>query len=141
MEALHPIPVKPGCRRLYRGSFEGRDSGGTKRNGKRILGYAEYKESMVAGWPVRKEAAAKDQIKHTFELRFTERISSGNLAYEVGYFKNESTIPSGEKRSSYGKFHVTLRKEIGHWKILVDSDSNEGGTITEEMFQAASPLK
>jgi hypothetical protein len=36
---------------------------------------------------------------------------------------------------------VALRKENGVWKILVDSDTNEGGTITEEMFQKAKPIE
>lgn len=112
-----------------------------ERNGNRIINFFEYKKDMEASWPVRKESAAKDQIKRTFELRFTERVSNGELAYEVGYFKNESINPAGEKRSSYGNFHVTLRKENGTWKILVDSDSNLGGAITEEMFQAASPVE
>jgi hypothetical protein len=36
---------------------------------------------------------------------------------------------------------VALRKENGTWKILVDSDTNEGGTITDEMFLKAKPLE
>jgi hypothetical protein len=35
---------------------------------------------------------------------------------------------------------VALRKEDGKWKILVDSDTRENGTITDEMFAAAQPL-
>lgn len=112
-----------------------------ERNSGKILSLAEYHKNMEAGWPGSKESLAKNKIDYTFELRFTERISNGNLAYEVGYFKNESVSPTGEKRIGYGQFHVTLRKENGIWKILVDSDSNLGGTITEEMFMAAKPLE
>lgn len=112
-----------------------------ERNPGKILNLAEYRKNMETGWPDWKESLAKNKIKYTFELRFTERISNGNLAYEVGYFKNESVSPAGEKRIGYGQFHVTLRKENGAWKILVDSDSNLGGTITEEMFQSAKPME
>lgn len=109
-------------------------------NSKKVMGLQEYREGMEAGWPGWKESIQKNKSKYTFELRFIERISNGTMAYEIGYFKNESVTASGEKRESYGKFHVVLRKENGTWKILVDSDSNEGGTITKETFAAAAPL-
>jgi ketosteroid isomerase-like protein len=112
-----------------------------ERNPGKVLNLAEYRKNMETGWPGWKESLAKNKITYTFELRFTERISNGNLAYEVGYFKNETVSETSEKRIGYGQFHVTLRKENGIWKILVDSDSNLGGTITEEMFQAAKPLE
>jgi ketosteroid isomerase-like protein len=110
-----------------------------ERNQKKVMGLDEYRKGMETGWPGWKESIQKSKTTYTFELRFTERISNGSVAYEVGYFKNESIGPNG-KRVSYGKFQVALRKEEGIWKILVDSDSNEGGTITEEMFQAAKPI-
>lgn len=112
-----------------------------ERNSGKIIDLTEYRKNMDAGWPGWKESLKKDKINYTFELRFTERISNGNLAYEVGYFKNESVSPTGEKRVGYGQFHVTLRKENGTWKILVDSDSNLGGTITDEMFLTAKPME
>lgn len=108
---------------------------------KKVMGWDEYKKGMEAGWPRWKESLEKNKTKYTFELRFTERLSNGATAYEVGYFKNESIQPGGEKHVSYGKFHVVLRKENGTWKILVDSDSNEGGSITEEQFQQAKALE
>jgi ketosteroid isomerase-like protein len=111
-----------------------------ERDGKKIFGFNEYNSKTLENWPKWKESLAKSGTKRTFELRFLERFANGDLAHEVGYFKNESISTTGEIRSSYGKFHVVLRKENGIWKILVDSDSNEGGTITEEMFQAAKPL-
>jgi hypothetical protein len=36
---------------------------------------------------------------------------------------------------------VVLRKEENTWKILVDTDSNEGGTIGEAQFLAAAPME
>jgi len=109
-------------------------------NGNRVLSYQEYLSGMEKSWPGWKESVLKNSTQYTFELRFLQRISNGNLAYETGYFKN-LTITNGQKRESYGKFQVALRKENGVWKILVDSDTNEGGSITEEMFQKAKPIE
>lgn len=122
-------------------SLHSKDVIRVERNSKKIFGLEEYRRNMEAGWPGWKETLTRNQTRYTFELRFLERICNGEVAYETGYFKNEMVSPSGERRTSYGKFHVTLRKENGTWKILVDSDSNEGGAITEEMFQAAKPLE
>ncbi len=110
-------------------------------NRKKVMGLDEYKKGMESGWPGWKESIQKNKTQYTFELRFTDRISNGTLAYEIGYFKNETINASGEKRESFGKFHVVLRKEAGTWKILVDSDSNEGGAISAEMFQAAKAME
>jgi ketosteroid isomerase-like protein len=108
---------------------------------KEIQNFTDYKAALEKGWPGWKESMAKNGSKYTFELRFIERISNSRLAYETGYFKNESTNAKGEIKKYFGKFHVTLRKENGIWKILVDSDSNDGGAITEEMFLKAKPLE
>ena len=112
-----------------------------ERNSKKVLGLSEYRETMEKSWPRWKERNSKDRLTYVFELRFTERIHNSDLAYEVGYFKNETTNPAGQKEVHYGKFQVALRKESGKWKILVDSDSNEGETITEKDFLAAKPME
>lgn len=112
-----------------------------ERNDKRILSYEEYKSGMEKGWPGWAEHNKKNNIVYAFELRFLERIASNDQAFEIGYFKNESTSSDGKKRTSYGQFHVALRKVDGVWKILVDADSNLSGTITEEMFMAAIPIE
>jgi ketosteroid isomerase-like protein len=122
-------------------SLHSKDVVRAERDGKRVLSYDQYKTRMEQGWPGWKESNKKNNIQYTFELRFLERISNETQAFEVGYFKNESVNSAGEKRISYGQFHVALRKENGVWKILVDSDSNNGKTITEEMFQAAKPIE
>ncbi|HEU5292314.1 MAG TPA: nuclear transport factor 2 family protein [Cyclobacteriaceae bacterium] len=121
-------------------SLHSKDLVRAERDGKRVLTYDQYKTRMEQGWPKWKESNAKNKVQYTFELRFLERISNETQAFEVGYFKN-LTIAEGKKQESYGQFHVALRKENGVWKILVDSDSNNGKTITEEMFLAAKPLE
>ena len=78
--------------------------------------------------------------KRNLELRFIERIASENKAFEIGYYKTSTTNTStGEKRTSYGKFYVLLRKEENVWKILMDADGSEG--VDESLFQSAKPLQ
>ena len=36
---------------------------------------------------------------------------------------------------------MILRKEAARWKILVDKDTGQNGTITEEEYRAAAPLR
>lgn len=122
-------------------SVDSKDLVRAERDGKRVLSYDQYKTGMEQNWPKWKESNKKSNVQYTFELRFLERISNETQAFEVGYFKNETINPNGEKQLSFGQFHVALRKENGVWKILVDSDSNNGKTITEEMFLAAKPIE
>lgn len=100
-----------------------------------IIGYSEYfkkiPDSVKAKW--------KDW-KRNIELRFLQRIASGDKAFEVGYYKSSSTNTlTGEKRTGYGKFHVLLRKENGAWKILMDADANEN--TDESVFITAKPME
>lgn len=100
-----------------------------------IIGYAEYfkkvPDSVKTKW--------KDW-KRDIELRFLQRIASGDKAFEVGYYKSSSTnTVTGEKRTGYGKFHVLLKKENGSWKILMDADANE--KTGEVVFMTARPME
>lgn len=112
-----------------------------ERDSRKIINYDQYKNDLQKSWTAQKNSNEIEKRKYTFELRFLERISTGDQAFEVGYFKNETISATGEKRLSYGQFHVALRKENEVWKILVDSDTNLNRTITEEMFQAAKPIE
>jgi ketosteroid isomerase-like protein len=105
---------------------------------KDIHGYAPYEEGIIPGF---KRVKSEGKVSRTTEVRFTDRILSQDLAYETGYFKSRTTLADGRLRISYTKFFFILRKENNAWRILVDSDSNEGGSITEEMFLAAKPLE
>ena len=122
-------------------SVHSKDVVRAERNSKRVLNYEQYKNEMFASWPKWKARNATANVKYTFELRFLERINNETQAFEVGYFKNETIKAAGEKEIYYGKFQVALRKENGIWKILVDSDSNQEGVITEKDFLAAKPLE
>ena len=101
----------------------------------RIMGYSEYFKKV----PDSEKARWKDW-KRSIELRFLQRIASGDKAFEVGYYKSSTTnTVTGEKRTGYGKFHVLLRKENGAWKILMDADANE--KTDESVFMSAKPME
>jgi ketosteroid isomerase-like protein len=106
------------------------------RDAKKIETWDQYYEGTNRFNEGRKTSGRKSDI----ELRFTERIATGSQAIDVGIYKTTSIAGDGKQRSFYGRFHVVLRKESGVWKILVDTDSSEGGTIGEEDFLAAKPM-
>ena len=107
------------------------------RDSKSIQTWSEYYEGTKRGNERRKSSGRKSDI----ELRFTERIATAAQAIDVGIYKTTSIAPDGQQRSFYGRFHVVLKKESGAWKILVDTDSSEGGTIGEKDFLAAQPMQ
>ena len=107
------------------------------RDSKSVQNYDEYKANNEKWDKQGKESKAVRSI----ELRFLERIASATQGYEVGIYKTTVTRSGEKPQSFYGKFHVVLRKEKGVWKILVDSDSSEGGTINEASFLQASALE
>ena len=107
------------------------------RDGKSIRDYEAYKKGNEEG--ARRNEGLDN--KRTIELRFLERIADEKSAYEVGIFKVTITTPNESPRIFYGKFHVTMRKENGTWKILVDSDSSEGNTIDENAFAKAQAIE
>jgi ketosteroid isomerase-like protein len=100
------------------------------RDAKSLSDFGQYKKQI--------ESSGKS--KRTIELRFIERIATDTKASEVGIYKTTMVTPQGITKTFYGKFLVILRKENGTWKILVDTDSSEGGTVNEEAFLAAQPI-
>jgi hypothetical protein len=107
------------------------------RDSKSVLNWEQYDKQQKQG-DTRSQA---DQRKRSIELRFTERIANNEQAIDVGIYKTTNINSKGESRSFYGRFHVVLRKEKGIWKILVDTDSSENGTIDEADFNSALPLE
>lgn len=96
------------------------------RDAKKVLTWDQYYQQVE-----------KQTGTHNIELRFTERINNDTQAIDVGVYK--TSYPNHPP--FYGRFHVVLRKESGAWKILVDMDSNENGTIGEAQFLAAQPME
>jgi ketosteroid isomerase-like protein len=106
------------------------------RDSKIVLNWDDYKKSQIEG----DQQDLKAKRKRTLTLRFTDRIANDNQAVEVGVYKTSYLLSDGKTIDYYGRFHVVLRKENGVWKILVDTDSSENGTITENDFLAANPM-
>lgn len=109
----------------------------SSRDSKTILNWSGYRKQMLDVDNRSRERGATRII----ELRFLERISSTDAAIDIGIYKTTNTDPAGKVRSSYGRFHVVLRKENGQWRILVDMDSSENRTVDEEDFMAALPME
>ncbi|MBN1649882.1 MAG: nuclear transport factor 2 family protein [Bacteroidales bacterium] len=78
--------------------------------------------------------------KTLMELRFIERISYDNYASERGIFKIIVIEPGDIKQQYFGKFHMILEKKDEAWKISVNYDSTENGTIDELSFKNASDM-
>lgn len=113
-------------------SVHSKDVVRSPRDAKTVWNWEEYNKQQSLG----DKEDIKVKRKRTLELRFTERIVNKDIAVEVGVYKTSY----GENQNYYGRFHVVLKKESGIWKILVDTDSTEGGTIDEKEFLAAQPL-
>jgi hypothetical protein len=102
-----------------------------------IMRHEEYTKVTASG----NQYFEDNKSDRKIELRFIERWAGIEAAYEVGVYKVTTIRPSGNNSVFYGKFHVTLRKEKGVWKILVDSDSSEKETINDKDFLEAKPME
>ncbi|TAI48909.1 YybH family protein [Flagellimonas allohymeniacidonis] len=79
-----------------------------------------------------KERGAKVRI--AFAILSTAIDSSGEMAYQTGYYRFSSKR-AGESdfvHRGYGYFNVGLKKVDGQWKIWLDSDKR--ADITDEDF-------
>ena len=66
--------------------------------------------------------------------------STGTVAIATagrGFYEFTITDAAGRKTKIYSRFHTFLKKEGGKWKIVMDYDSNERGTVNEAAFKAA----
>jgi ketosteroid isomerase-like protein len=103
---------------------------------KQAYGYAEY-AAQTEQWFAELIERGDDIA---IEFRFDERIASGDLASERGVYRITASLTTGEQRVFYGRFHTFSRRAGGRWRIAVDYDSNEGGTVTEESFASGADI-
>lgn len=96
----------------------------------------EYKDKNIENFNQWNSARFSQKI----EFSFISRSHKREWAYETGIFKLTRS-QAGQSKSYYGKFNVTLKKTAGLWKIFIDADTNEKGTISEEDFQEGDILK
>ncbi len=97
-----------------------------------VKNLAEYGASVQTNFARNAENGRKARIDFTF----FERVAGPETASERGIYRYTDIPKSGDPRSFYGKFHVFHRKVNGVWKIAVDYDSDEDGTIGEADFRA-----
>ena len=98
-----------------------------------ITSYSDYIEGNKNSFQKKRQQGNTSHLT----LRFFERITSENKATERGIYRNIHNKNTPDERISYGQFFVLLQKEEGVWKILLDYDSNEKGTIGIENFNKA----
>ena len=104
-------------------------------DGNKILIGQEYKDQNLETfnrWNTQK-------VKQKIAFSFYNRIQKGDWAYEIGIYKL-TRYQGSNTQSYYAKFNVTLKKISGVWKIHTDSDTNEGNTIEELLFQKGELL-
>lgn len=71
---------------------------------------------------------------------FFERTTGATSASERGIYRYTLIASDGARTPYYGRFHVIHRLENGRWKIAVDYDSDEDGTIGQDDFEAGLPM-
>lgn len=104
---------------------------GGRKNIRNLAEYSTVVRRTFEGWADREEKAG-------ISFRFFERIVRGDLASERGVFELVLADNDGNVERFYGQFHVIARKIEGRWRILVDYDSDENGTIDRADFLAAA---
>ncbi len=98
----------------------------------------EYKDSNKSSM----EYTAGTAIKQNIEFWFEHRVYSGDVGYEVGYYKITVNMPDQDPKYYYARFHVVLRKEKGRWKIAQDWDTGNinGHEVTEEDWKKGKAI-
>ncbi|MFN0014901.1 MAG: YybH family protein [Saprospiraceae bacterium] len=106
-----------------------RANGGNMPSVKDLTG---YRQSVTSGFERGKSSGRGVAIAFSF----FERTAGDNTAFERGIYRYTDIAADGARQHYYGKFHVFHRKVEGKWKIAVDYDSNEDGTIGAADFEA-----
>jgi hypothetical protein len=75
-------------------------------------------------------------VWHAFTSAYAARDATAFLAVHAP----DLIRAGGEERLFYGRFHTFARKEEGRWRIAVDYDSDEGGTIDDAAFAAGTEM-
>ena len=130
----------------FKAAFEGRDWKGfnnlhtddvlriTKWG---IKSGSEYKEHT------KNRYQRKDSVSRTIDFWLEHRVYSGDIGYEVGYYKITNTAPNREIKQSYARFHIVLKKINGVWKIAQDWDESSINDIPVSVkdFEKGSVLE
>lgn len=106
----------------------------------RVLGDLRYIEAHDSFTKNMKDMFAnltKQKAKLSINFRFTERITGPDTASERGIYEFVITDTTGRQNKIYSRFHTFSKKEGGKWKIVMDYDNTEKGTVNEVAFKTA----
>jgi hypothetical protein len=98
--------------------------------------YENYIEGYRRSFAYQRE----NGISLHIQLRFFERTVAEGRAVDRGIYQTTYNKGKENERASYGQFFVLLQKEQDRWKIILDYDSSEGGTIGEKQFLEAHAI-
>ncbi len=89
------------------------------------------------------EQSKIDGISIALDFWFDSRFTNGSTSYEVGFYRITFTDKLGKESSSYGQFHIVLKKRNGKWEITQDWDTAiiNGKAIDAEDFAKREPMK
>lgn len=104
-------------------------------NSGRLLFGSEYKDANE------KRMGSSTNTSRTIEFWFEHRVLSGNRAYEVGYYRS-TDLSNSAPQYYYGRFHVSLEKVDGVWKITLDWDTADvnGRAVDAAEFAKGKPI-
>lgn len=83
------------------------------------------------------DSLKQQNARVSIQFRFTERIANQDTASERGIYEFVMTDAKGKVTKNYSRFHNFLKKEGGKWKIVMDYDNGEKGTVTAAAYRAA----
>ncbi|NJC66406.1 nuclear transport factor 2 family protein [Planosporangium flavigriseum] len=106
-------------------------------NGGWIGGFEEY-SGRLREW-FQWVAVQEGQLE--IQFRFLERHTGDDASSERGVYRLTLTYPDTDENVWYGMFHTICRKRNGVWRIALDYDSDEGGTVGEETFTSGREME
>jgi len=89
--------------------------------------------------PAFAQLAAKGAVMD-IDFRFTERIAAGGNASERGVYRLAVTPPGEEPRLHFAEFRTVARKHEGTWRIVLDHDHSDHGSVGVQRYTAAHAL-
>jgi ketosteroid isomerase-like protein len=101
-----------------------------------IGGLDEYAARVRRGF----DKAAERGDRFSIDFRFLDRIASADLATERGVYRLTITAPDGGEQVFYSRFHTVSRRTTEGWRLLVDHDDDEGGTVDAQAFESGRVL-
>lgn len=70
-------------------------------------------------------------------FRFLERHVGADAASERGVYRLALSHPETDERLWFGRFHTLSRKRAGVWRIVFDYDTDEDGTVNQQIYDQA----